>query len=425
MCNDASRAQRMSVGRRHFLRNMHRRPSRNARSGRASALMRPALACLRRSSPGLRNLSYPSDAWRHFDEVHAALAPWLQSAPGFRPHGAAGYGGPWLENVWISHFQAEAHAARAARKELSAVFGPYIPILVPFTDQWVHGGPRQVGQKRYRYPAGLVESLLRVLRPNVAYITVSQNDEGLAGRAELSMLRIPNVLVLSAGGYGHVPLPLLKQPEPLLASDDGGPLAGRPTLVSYVGSLDTTATGLRARMRNVVAASAAEVGFAYAVTQGLSARWSAVRLPRAIERLVARLVGAGDSWRGVMAASKTSLCPRGFGRSSYHLAETVQMGRVPIHVYSDTPWLPYEALYRDSIGFATDLARLPALLRALHVDRNASDAELARRERAIGRLRSSHFSFEGVMAQVSAFMLTPHRADLQCRRLPPSTRGEG
>ena len=104
-----------------------------------------AAACLRRSTPWLRNLSYPADAWAHYDQLHTALKPWLQTAPGFRSHGAAGYSGPWIENVWISHFSSRAEAARAAGRPLASVFGPYVPILVPFTDQWVHGGPRQSG----------------------------------------------------------------------------------------------------------------------------------------------------------------------------------------------------------------------------------------------------------------------------------------
>ena len=373
--------------------------------------MRPAISCLRRSTPELRNLTYPADAWSHYDELLRALAPWLQSTPGFRQHGAAGYGGPWLENVWISHFQTRAAAARAAGEPLAAVFGPYVPIFVPFTDQWVHGGPYQVGLKKYRYPAGLVPALLGVLRPSVAYITVSQSDNGLSGNGELPMHRIPNVLVLSAGGYGHVPVPLLKQPEALLPRR---PLAQRQWVVSYVGSLDTSTNGLRTRMRDTVAAT----GCRCKVSQGLASRWSALLSPR-LERLVSSLTG-GESWRGVMDDSRANLCPRGFGRSSYHLAETVQMGRVPIHIYSDTPWIPYEKRFRRSIGFATDLADLPALLRRLQ--RNTSDAELTRRERAISGLRVSHFTLAGVMKQVAAFMLVPHAADLQCRRLPASTR---
>ena len=40
-----------------------------------------------------------------------------------------------------------------------------------------------------------------------------------------------------------------------------------------------------------------------------------------------------------------SLCPRGFGRTSFRLAETVGAGRVPVFVYSDQLWVPYRDLY--------------------------------------------------------------------------------
>ena len=43
----------------------------------------------------------------------------------------------------------------------------------------------------------------------------------------------PNILVLSAGGYGHVPIPLLKwMPEPLAKA----PMASRQHLISFVGN---------------------------------------------------------------------------------------------------------------------------------------------------------------------------------------------
>ena len=68
-----------------------------------------------------------------------------------------------------------------------------------------------------------------------------------------------------------------------------------------------------------------------------------------------------------MSHSKLSLCPRGFGRSSYHLAETVQMGRVPVYVYdgADDHWVPYEKLFRRSLGYVTDVDSLGALLAQL------------------------------------------------------------
>ena len=397
------------------------------RLGGNAHFMRPALACLLKTTPGL-NLSYPSsdaEAWSHYDDVHREMSAWLQTAHGFRMHGFAGYSGPWIENVWISHFQQRLERARAKGRPLRAVFGPYIPLFVPFTDHWVRAG--------FKYPDGLIAALLRALRSNLAYITVSQNDEGLTGKDEVVMGRIPNVLVLSAGGYGHVPLPLLKQTEAVLPLV---PMEARSLLVSFVGSLDSAPHRLRHRMRDELGAAAQALGrelhpgtqplqpfFRYKVTRGLPARWSAftASMPAIVERAACQLAGV-DCWRDVMAITRANLCPRGYGRSSYHLGETIQMGRVPIHIYSDIPWVPYEKLFRRHLGFMVTVARLPKLLRWL--SNTSSDAmdELARRERSAASLRESHFTFSGVLSQVSRFMLSPRTSDLQCRKLPRTVR---
>ena len=117
------------------------------------------------------------------------------------------------------------------------------------------------------------------------------------------MHKLPNVLVFSAGGYGHVPIPLLKQPEPPRAAVTrvtapvllglmraAPPFARRTHLVSFVGSLGHAPHGLRERMVSAVSRAAARHGF----------RWVASRTPL---------------WRGVASSSNFSLCPRGFGRT--------------------------------------------------------------------------------------------------------------
>ena len=53
----------------------------------------------------------------------------------------------------------------------------------------------------------------------------------------------PNILVLSAGGWGHVPIPLIKQEETTAAH-----LKPRAYLVSYVGSNVNAPLAMRARM---------------------------------------------------------------------------------------------------------------------------------------------------------------------------------
>ena len=46
----------------------------------------------------------------------------------------------------------------------------------------------------------MIDELIDMLRPDVLYLAVSQDDQGLF---EKMMRMRPNVLVLSAGGYGH------------------------------------------------------------------------------------------------------------------------------------------------------------------------------------------------------------------------------
>ena len=62
----------------------------------------------------------------------------------------------------------------------------------------------------------------------------------------------------------------------------------------------------------------------------------------------ARDTVAQVGWRDVMADSLFNLAPRGYGRSSFRLSEIVQLGHVPLHVWDDTPWLPYNRAEPDS-----------------------------------------------------------------------------
>lgn len=345
-----------------------------------------AASCL--GYTGLTPLVYPTDAAAHYREIHKVLSPWAQTPM----HSAAGYSGPWIENVFISRFQPLAEAAVASGEPLSAVFGPYIPIFLPWTDLWVNGNP-----DRFRYPPGLTAALLAVLRPSAAYLVLSQNDEGLTGRNELPLAKLPNVLVLSAGGYGHVPVPLLKQAEaPLPEPGATGVYLPRPHLVNYVGSLGHAPHKFREVAMRATKAAAASLN---ASTVG----W-----------------GTYPEWRRVMGTSSASLVLRGFGRTAYHLVETIQLGRVPLYVYSDVPWVPYRKLFEQDLGFVASLADLPRVLARVHA---LAPAEVAAREARASSLVASHFSFNGTLAQVAAFLVDPAASDLECERLPPTVRG--
>jgi len=292
--------------------------------------------CLYHSSPQLPPLRYPRDAEAHFAAVHTALRPWLVPPRGLC---GAGYCGEKVEDMWVHRFAplagqqwpravGEGQPARATLANVTVPstplrrhFGSFIPLFIPW-NRW-HIAAFRLAR---RYPPGLIETLRANLRSDALYVTVVQDDQGLIGPTRAGG-GLDNVLVLSAGGYGHVPLPLLNQPETLLTNPT--PPAQRRLFVSYVGSRTNAPHSMRAWTIRVTRACCAFLG-----------------------RECAYFHGAG--WRDVMAQSRFSLCPRGFGRSSYHVAETPQLGLVPIHVYSDRPWLPYERTF-ESCGFATSV----------------------------------------------------------------------
>lgn len=81
-----------------------------------------ATQCLKLSPGTEQHLSYPDDAEAHFEAIRQATKAFAQSAPGFRPHQWSGYGGPWIENAWIDHFEKKWAARTSGRWERVSFF---------------------------------------------------------------------------------------------------------------------------------------------------------------------------------------------------------------------------------------------------------------------------------------------------------------
>lgn len=357
--------------------------------------MEPVLQCLRLTSPQITTLKYPSDAEAHFEELRKVLSEWFDyAAKKFMAdmknpyHCGEGYCGPWIENRWIKRFLG-GWENRSAGTRLSDIFGPFIPIFMTYVDLWV--------ANVFEYE-NMIEALRKAVRPDVAYITVVQHDTGLVSSREKIikiMKEIPNVLVLSAGGYGHVPIPLFKQPEELLGKRFFKALDKRELLTSYMGSDHNAPQDMRKKMIKTVNEEAEKLGVK--VHTGF---------------------GSADEWHKVAGNSKVSLCPRGYGRTAFHLFEILQLGLIPVHVYLDIPWVPYSDLY-ESIGFSTDVKGLPGLMKKI----NGMDLkDLERMEEKIRSLRSSHFTDEGLLNQISLFMKNGG-SDLRCQKVPSTMNG--
>eukprot|EP00435_Cladocopium_sp_Y103_P051704 s1805_g16.t1 len=320
-----------------------------------------ALACMRLTNPQLE-ATYPDDAEEHFQEIYDNITSFVPMD--FPAHHWAGYNGPWIENYWIKNFTSKWFQ-RAEGTRLRDIFGPFIPIFVPWVDLAVI---------KRAYPEGMIDMLKRKMRKTVLYVTVSQHDLGVFGGAKLSTFPqsdMPNLFVFSAGGFGHVPVPLLKQPEPPLPNI---PIASRRYFVSFVGS-GWTNRGVRQTMQSV------------AQTWG-----------NKTHREVFVTLHGMNNWTEILVNSSVTLTPRGFGRSSFRAGEMLQMGRVPLYIWDDVPWSFYRELWdQELIGFSVQIKGLEKMLD--HVAEVGFE-KLQSMEEKIISMRNTHFSYEPWMTIV-------------------------
>jgi hypothetical protein len=105
----------------------------------------------------------------------------------------------------------------------------------------------------------------------------------------------------------------------------------------------------------------------------------------------------------------------------------IQMGRVPIFLYNDLPWIPYEGsnLSVSAYGFSAGLTHhsneLPALIHTLH-----NMTRQSYQEKLNGVLDARyHFTYHGVMHQIEMFLKDPFGSrggNLRCTKHPHTER---
>lgn len=92
----------------------------------------------------------------------------------------------------------------------------------------------------------------------------------------------------------------------------------------------------------------------------------------------------------ITSRSKFTLCPRGYGKSSFRLYESMQLDSIPIYVY-DEPWLPWE----NEIDWDRLILKVPIdEIRNLEYNIKNIDKDLFISYK--NEIYDQYFSFEGV-----------------------------
>jgi len=308
------------------------------------------------------NLQYPKDAEAHYKELLQRTSIYR----GHKPHKGGNFQGPWIENYFIDHFLG---------KPLS-YFGGFFPLFVQWSDY-------QLARKHNSTDSSMFEPLRSFLRPNVLYLAISQSNLGLL----FLMTSEPNVVIMNAGGDGNIPIPLIKGELKFLRVQEDFPRYD----VGFYGSPDH---GPRKLLLD--------------------------ELQGHIKETKLRLkMGPSPQWIQDMSYTAFNLAPRGFGRASFRLAEIIQIGRIPVYLYDDHPWLPYDGspIGPKAIGFLAKGGNLGKLAQTLTRVTNATIHDL------LDRVEKARYfyTYEGVMEQIELFLrdpLGPAGGYLRCQKIP-------
>ncbi len=234
------------------------------------------------------------------------------------PHSNSGYDGPWVENTFYDYWISKR------RSQEGMIYLPifWTDVCVQFPDIYK-----------------TIEIFLKTLDPSLRYFTVIQNSNGF------DALEIPEDLSLTlfVAGTNAYPTKYTLYPIPLLKKELRYHEGKRNTLVSFAGTIK-----------------------GYSDYKQIRSRMAALAVDRGWK------LYSGTHWEQIMRDSTFSLCPRGWGPTSFRLFESVQNGSIPVIIWDDTLFLPYPDLDWTSfcvILHADDIETLGDVIKRISPER--------------------------------------------------------
>lgn len=283
-------------------------------------------------------------------DVHLLVRVALIVPPEFQPesHCYGNYAGPWIERYFYTTFKQNGWKFDRL----------YLPIF--WTDYyWEHG---------FDHPhAAIGQYLAQHLQADQSYFTIVQNDDGI-------LENLPeNVLVFGAGGEGDIPIPLLNANLSGQRHEKS-----RDHLASFVGLIEgpSDRTGLR---RTIYEALKDHKDYVFAKSS------------------YGQFIKAANH-------SIFTLCPRGYGRTSFRLYEAMALGSIPVYIWDDRPWLPYQdVLDWSEFSVCLNIDQIGDLPNILE---NHTELEIRAKQEKILEIFDQYFTMEGTCRQIKRMLET-------------------
>lgn len=200
-----------------------------------------------------------------------------------------------------------------------------------------------------------LQEYLNKLDRNTKYYTIIQYDNGI-----LNHINHLDIQVFSmSGGRTDYPLPLIAMPHAYSFN-----FRRRPFFANFIGKVTHP-------VREQVLKAQAPGNYIMTYKHKL-----------------------GDYCR-IIASSKFTLCPRGFGPTSFRIQEALQFGSIPVYI-SDEFVIPHNLPFEEFgvIIHPKDAGRINEMLRAI------PEEEVRRKQHAIPIIYSKYFTYEGTKNEI-------------------------
>jgi len=192
-----------------------------------------------------------------------------------------------------------------------------------------------------------LQQVLNNLDLNKKYFTVSQHDDAPAHKLP------PQTINFSAGGNqpDTIPIPLISSPIKNIKNTQ------KNIFCSFVGSVNQNMPG------NAAIGHQIRMQMLHTLVDNKDyvlkpKHWS----PEINEN-------RQDLFLDITSRSKFTLCPRGYGASSFRMYEAMQLNSVPVYIYNKTPHIPF----KDDINWedisvlieANDIPHIDSILKSI------------------------------------------------------------
>jgi hypothetical protein len=182
------------------------------------------------------------------------------------------------------------------------------------------------------------------------YFTLVQYDDG-------PLLNIPSNTIIYGACSGNIPIPLIYQDiNNTLEKVNKKSFNNKNILCSFVGNITSNHVypNVRQEMFNILSNN---INFKLINSGG----WT----PSVNENLQ-------NIFIETTVDSKFALAPRGYGRSSFRFFECFQLGTIPVYIWNDINWLPFQ----NSIDYnklcivihVSEISNLPSILSCISED---------------------------------------------------------